>query len=156
MLEARQVLPEAQQMQVLESLAQMDIELAEKEGDKQFREEAIAVLQDVINQGWDTYETYDTLAILYQKQGNISAAENMVSSMLELYGEDYNIYKRYAFLEIDKQELKENESRDYTAFQEFYEKATQMYYAQLRDNNTDTEIQLLENVYAQVEEGGWF
>ena len=112
--------------------------------------------QDVINQGWDTYETYDTLAILYQKQGNISAAENMVSSMLELYGEDYNIYKRYAFLEIDKQELKENESRDYTAFQEFYEKATQMYYAQLRDNNTDTEIQLLENVYAQVEEGGWF
>ena len=76
--------------------------------------------------------------------------------MLELYGEDYNIYKRYAFLEIDKQELKENESRDYTAFQEFYEKATQMYYAQLRDNNTDTEIQLLENVYAQVEEGGWF
>ena len=156
LLEARQVLPEAQQMQVLESLAQMDIELAEKEGDKQFREEAIAVLQDVINQGWDTYETYDTLAILYQKQGNISAAENMVSSMLELYGEDYNIYKRYAFLEIDKQELKENESRDYTAFQEFYEKATQMYYAQLRDNNTDTEIQLLENVYAQVEEGGWF
>ena len=35
----------------------------------------------------------------------------------------YNIYKRLAFLEIDKQEQKQNRQRDYRSFEEYYEKA---------------------------------
>ena len=66
-----------------------------------------------------------------------------------------NIEKRAAFLEIDKQEQKANKNRDYTAFAEYYEKAEKMYYEQLKNNDTDAEMDLLENVYQQVRSGGW-
>ena len=70
-------------------------------------------------------------------------------------GEDYNILKRYAFLEIDRQEKLENENRDYTKFAEYYQKASQMYEEQLQNNQTDPEMELLDHVYQQVQAGGW-
>lgn len=153
--EAGSSLPLENQMRVLENLAQVNIELAEKSGQEQFRTEAISVLNEIVAQGWDTYETYDTLAILNEKQMNLSEVERVLETMLKLYGEDYNIYKRFAFLEIDKQELLENMARDYGRFQEYYEKSTQMYFEQLQNNDTDTEMQLLDHVYEQVKTGGW-
>ena len=51
--------------------------------------------------------------------------------------------------------MKANEERDYSAFLEYYEKAEKMYYDQLKNNDSDEEMQLLENVYQQVENGGW-
>ena len=75
--------------------------------------------------------------------------------MITNYGDDYNIEKRFAFLEIDQQEMKANEERDYSAFLEYYEKAEKMYYDQLKNNDSDEEMQLLENVYQQVENGVW-
>ena len=62
---------------------------------------------------------------------------------------------RYAFLEIDRQELLPNRERDYGTFASYYEKASQMYYAQLEGNDTDPQMQLLENAYQQVLAGGW-
>ena len=35
------------------------------------------------------------------------------------------------------------------------EKAEKMYYEQLKNNDTDAEMDLLENVYQQVRSGGW-
>ena len=75
--------------------------------------------------------------------------------MMEKFGEDYNIYKRYAFLELDKQELKSNKERNYQTFSQYYRSAVNLYYDQLTDNNTDAEMQLLENLYQQVVAGGW-
>ncbi|MCB7303952.1 protein kinase [Bariatricus massiliensis] len=155
LLAARNTLPIQNQIQILEELAQTDIELAEREEDNSFRREAAEILQEVINQGWDSYDTYDTLVILYEKQGELDEAYTMLEIMEQLYKADYNIYKRHAFLEIDRQELKDNSDRDYNKFEEYYEKADKMYYEQLKDNNTDTEMQLLDSVYKQVKEGGW-
>ena len=142
-------------MQVLERLAQIDIELADKSGNSDYRKEAINVLLGVEAQGWATYDTYDTLAVLYEKQGQLDMARQAADTMLEKYGEDYNIYMRYAFLEIDAQELLANTSRDYTQFVQYYEKALQLYTEQQSDNNVDSEMELLKNLYAQVVEGGW-
>ena len=80
------------------------------------------MMQEVIDQGWDTYETYNNLVILNEKQGNLTEAQNALDTMKEQFGDDYNIEKRAAFLEIDKQEQKANKNRDYTAFAEYYEK----------------------------------
>ena len=155
LIEARKTLPSENQMQVLERLAQIDIELADKSGNSDYRKEAINVLLDVEAQGWATYDTYDTLAVLYEKQGQLDMARQAADTMLEKYGEDYNIYMRYAFLEIDAQELLANTSRDYTQFVQYYEKALQLYTEQQSDNNVDSEMELLKNLYAQVVEGGW-
>lgn len=155
LLEAKEALPMERQMQILERLAKIDIELADKSGNDNYRQEAVDALLEVETQGWATYDTYDTLAVLYEKLEQLDLARQAADTMLEKYGEDYNIYMRYAFLEIDAQEFLENAERSYAAFAKYYEKAIELYYEQLSDNNEDSEMKLLENLYEQVEEGGW-
>lgn len=154
LLEARENLKEENQMVILEHLIQVDLDLADK-GQTELLGEAAGLLEETAARGWDTYATYDNLAIVYQKQGDIKRAAETLDQMGSLYGDDYNIEKRRAFLEIDRQQLKKNEDRDYTEFASFYQKAVQMYYEQLENNDTDAEMQLLENVYQQVVNGGW-
>ena len=153
--EARKNVSIDHQMLILERLIQADIDLAENASDRQYRDEAIAVLQEVIEQGWDSYDTYNNLVILNEKQGYLDNARSALAEMEKLFGEDYNIYKRYAFLEIDIQALKNNSQRDYRTFEKYYQKAVSMYQGQMKDNNTDAEMGLLDNVYQQVKAGGW-
>lgn len=155
LLEAKKEIPISNQMLILERLAQVDIDLADLMGDSSYREEAIAIFEEIIEQGWDTYSTYDNLAILNEKQGCLDKTMQILEKMKEKYGIDYNYYKRCAFLEIDRQELKDNMDRDYESFAEYYRKAVQMYQEQLKDNDTDMEMELLDNVYMQVQSGGW-
>ena len=75
-------------MQILENLAQIDIDLADRSGNGQYRQEAIDVLGEIVSQGWDTYDTYDTLAVLYEKQGQLDSARQTVDTMMEKFGED--------------------------------------------------------------------
>lgn len=104
LLEAREALPIENQMILLQRLIQADMDLAERSGNDSYREEAAVLLNQVIEQGWDTYETYNNLVILSEKQGRLQEAEQYLNQMAQKFGEDYNIYKRLAFLEIDKQE----------------------------------------------------
>ena len=153
--EAQGILPVENQMLILERLVQADIDLADMSGDSAYREDAVETLHQIIAQNWESYDTYDNLAILNEKLGNLDEVENVLIEMQSLYGEDYNILKRYAFLEIDRQEKLENENRDYTKFAEYYQKASQMYEEQLQNNQTDPEMELLDHVYQQVQAGGW-
>lgn len=152
--EAANVLPVEKQMMILERLAQVDIDLAD-EGQTGLREEAIEIENSIIEQGWESYTTYNNLVILNQKQGNLEEAEQILNEMEDRYGDDYNIEKRFAYLEIDYQERKDNRNRDYSKFAAYYDKAEKMYYDQLKNNQTDTEMQLLEHIYQQVRSGGW-
>lgn len=153
--EARDALPAAKQMMILEQLVQINIDFAERTGDAEYQNEAIELLNEVIEQGWDTWQTYDNLVLLRQKQGDLEGAGQQLAEMQEKYGDIYQIYKRYAFLEIERQEQSINENRDYEKFAEYYRKAVELYHDQLKDNNTDMEMELLEDVYQQVLEGGW-
>lgn len=155
LLEARRNLPMENQMLVLERLIQADVDLGAGETGSMYQEEAIALLSEVISQGWDSYATYDNLVILYDKQGSLSLAKETLKKMEEMFGADYNIFKRYAFLEIDAQELKENSMRDYRMFAQYYEKAVRTYAEERQGNQSDTEMGLLMQVYQQVKGGGW-
>lgn len=148
-------LPVENQMILLQRLIQADMDLAERTGNSTYAAEAAALLQQVIEQGWDTYDTYDNLVVLHERMGNYQEAKNYLDQMVKKFGEDYNIYKRLAFLEIDYQETKSNAQRNYQTFAEYYQKAEKMYQEQLKNNDTDEEMQLLQNVYQQVAAGGW-
>lgn len=152
--EAADVLPIAKQMIILERLAQVDIDFADS-GQESLRKEAIAIEERIIELGWESYTTYNNLAVLNQKEGNLEETKRILNEMLERYGDDYNIEKRLAYLEIDYQEQEDNSNRDYSQFAAYYDKAEKMYYDQLKNNQTDTEMQLLENIYQQVRNGGW-
>lgn len=155
--EAREVLPVGSQMLVTERLIQADIDMAdERPGDDgAYLEEAVGLLEEVVVRGWDSYDTHNNLVVLYERQGELGKAHGELEKMEALFGEDYNLLKRRAFLEIDAQEQKENAKRDYAAFARYYEKAVQLYKEQPEGSRSDTEMGLLEHVYRQVEEGGW-
>lgn len=155
LLNAKSQLPAQQQMVILERLVQVDIDLAEQTEESWYRKEAIDVLWQIIDNRWASYEDYDNLAILYQKQGDLTQVANVLQQMIDLYGKDYNIYKRYAFMEAERQNALSQELRDYSQFNDYYQQAETMYYDQLKDNDTDAEMGLLENVYAQLRAGRW-
>ncbi len=155
LLEARKTLPKQNQMVILEKLVQADINLADETGDPMYHSEAIRLLQEIIDNNWAAYEDYDTLAILYQKQNNLMQVADTLQTMEELYGADYNIHKRYAFLEVEWQNLLPQEDRDYNQFSIHCDQAESMYYAQMKDNNTDAEMDLLADVKTQLRQGGW-
>lgn len=148
LLEGVETLSTLHQMIVLERLIQVDIDI----NTPVYQQEAIEKLQQVIDNNWDSYDTYDNLVILYQKLNQYDKVEENLDYMLKTFGEDYNIYKRYAFLEISLQEAKENSQRDYQQFEEYYQKAKDLY----QENSTnDPEMALLDSVYQQVVSGGW-
>lgn len=155
LLEAEQEVLTENQLSVLEELIQTDIDLANNTGEDSYRLEAIEKLNKIINWGWDTLQTYNNLVVLYEKTGELDEAAVVLSKMQDLYGDSYQVYKRYAFLEIDKQELLPNEDRSYDQFDQYYRKAVQLYEERKDYNDTDQEMQLLENVCEQVKEGGW-
>lgn len=152
LMEAEASLPLENQMMILERLAQVNIDLAESTGLGKYRDEAIKNFQKIIENGWESYDTYNNLVILFQKQGNLDQAEKYLKTMEESYGEDYNIYKRHAFLEIDRQKKLKNDARNYKKFEEYYEQATELYED---EEETDIEMDLLNQLYEQAEKGGW-
>lgn len=142
------------QLLIFERLAQTYIDLQDRTGDASYGEKAVSILQDIVAHGWGTYVTYNNISILYQKMGRLDEAGDMLQQMLELNPESYNTYKRLAFLEVDRQNRKENADREYTEFVAYYEKAKE-YYAEAGVAGGDTEMQLLDNLYQQLVEGGW-
>ena len=105
---------------------------------------------------WENYNTYNNMIILYHKIGEIDNAFKTADLMIQKYGEDYNIYKRLSFLELDVQSLKANESRDYSIFLDYYNKANDLYKRNLKNNKNDMEMIHLDEAVDVLEEGGWF
>lgn len=147
--EAVDSLPVTYQMTLLERLIQVNIDLNTDAS----RKEALTYLQQVIDNNWDSYDTYDNIVVLNMKLKDYDQVTNTLDYMLKTYNEDYNIYKRYAFLEIDLQEAKDNSQRSYQQFEKYYLKAKELY--QDSKSSNDTEMALLDSLYQQVERGGW-
>lgn len=155
MEEARTKVGLENRLLIYERLAQTYIDLQELTSQDSYGQSAVSTLQDVVSQGWGTYLTYNNIAILYQKMGQFDEAQDTLDQMLELYAENYNTYKRLAFLEVEKQNQKENTDRQYADFVQYYEKTKELFEAD-QSGGQDVEMQLLDKLYGQLEEGGWF
>lgn len=153
--QAAEAVSEDNRAVVLEQLAQTYIDLGDLNGSRDIYLQAIDCLNQIAELGWDTYVTHNNIGILYQRIGEYEQAQQEFTSMLEKYGEDYRTYKRLAFLEIDKQSVKENRSRDYTQFLAYYQKAKELFADSGARQDSDMEMQLLEQAYAQLKEGSW-
>lgn len=140
---------------ILELLAQVYIDLGELTRDTEYDQRAIEQLQEIVGLGWDTYLTHNNIGILYEKIGAFEAAGQEYRNMLVLYGEDYRIYKRLAFLELDIQAARENGDRDYTQFLEYYNAAEGLFSGIDVHSDPDMEMSLLKQTYEQLKEGNW-
>lgn len=135
-----------------ERLAQMYINLETNTNDLQYSEKAIAVFQDIINNGAASYQTYVNLIILYEQIEDFEKAYETVDKAIDLYGDNYISYKRLAFLQVDEQAGREIKERDYHEFEQSYKTAMELYQSA---GVEDSEMVLLEKLYMELVQADW-
>ena len=128
---------------------------AELTQDSSYNVLAIETLNETISMGWGTFDVYINLALLYENVGMYDESYSTLNTLLKQYGDNYAVYKRLAFLEIDIQAEQDSDQRDYSSFLEYYEKAGQLFAVSGKQIDQDMEMQLLENTYDTLVSGGW-
>lgn len=153
--EASEELTMSNRLLIYERMVETYIKLGELEKDDAYYVEAIDVMKNIINMGWDTYLTYSNTIVLYQRIGDIVAAREWALKMCDRYPDHYVSYMRLAFAEVEEQNARTEGERNYQNFVFFYEEAKKRYQKQTSGNVTNAEMQLLENVYQQLIDGNW-
>ena len=157
--EALSVLPSDYQVTLMERLAQVYIDYSDLvgSGNTQDRdtycEKAIALFRQMEDRGYATFTARYNIAILYEKMGRYDESMAQLNAMLDIYPDNYNLYKRMAFVELDVQAAKANEERDYHEFESRYKKALELY--QNHAGGEDMEMLSLEQLYEDVLSNGW-
>lgn len=128
-------------------------EKADTSQSETYYEMALARFKDLYEKGYSTEQMMENIAILYQQTDRLDEAQAMLLDMADKYPEDYKPYKRLAFLEADRQQKKENINRDYSQMKKYYDQAAALY--EQSGNDSDTEIQMLENMIQDLKKGGW-
>ena len=131
---------------LIESMADMYA----RKGDYQ---NAATYLSKLKNMGDISLRTYSNIAIVYQNMGDMSNARTYLNEMFDTYPNEYESYMRYAMFEADEQSRLPNESRNYSDFAKYYNKAVELYQNAKAD---DVEMKKLSSMAEQLKSGGWF
>ncbi len=131
---------------LIESMADMYA----RKGDYQ---NAATYLAKLKNMGDISLRTYSNIAIVYQNMGDMSNARTYLNEMIDTYPNEYESYMRYAMFEADEQSRLPNESRNYSDFAKYYNKAVELYQNAKAD---DVEMKKLASMAEQLKSGGWF
>lgn len=113
---------------------------------------ALNLFQSIYDSGRVTYQLQQNMAILLEDMQRFEEAETLLLQMAQSYPQRYEVYKRLAYLEADKQQSMENEDRDYGKMKEYYEEAEERYDESIQD----TEMQMLDGMMQELKDGGWF
>lgn len=109
----------------------------------------------LMEHGYASFQVMENLAILYQQINELDEAEQILVKMEEKYPGNYIIYKRWAFLEADKQQKMPNEERNYQKMKQYYERAVELYENSNKQSD-DAEMQMLSAMMEDLRSGGWF
>ena len=131
---------------LIESMADMYA----RKGDYQ---NAATYLAKLKNMGDISLRTYSNIAIVYQNIGDMTNAKKYLNEMIDAYPNEYKSYMRYAMFEADEQSRLPNESRNYSDFAKYYNKAVELYQNAKAD---DVEMKKLSSMAEQLKSGGWF
>lgn len=152
---AREELPTENQALILEQIVQTYIDLNAMTTKEDYLQDALGVLEQIIFNGWGSYNTHNNIAVIKEQLGDYDGAETELQKMLTEYGEAYDVYKRLALLEIQKQNKRALSERDYHLFADYYEQAETLYTQSGKEKDSDMEMAVLEQAYKQVEAGNW-
>ena len=131
---------------LIESMADMYA----RKGDYQ---NAATYLAKLKNMGDISLRTYSNIAIVYQNIGDMTNAKKYLNEMIDAYPNEYESYMRYAMFEADEQSRLPNESRNYSDFAKYYNKAVELYQNAKADY---VEMKKLSSMAEQLKSGGWF
>lgn len=152
---AEKELPRENNIGVLEELAQTYSDLGRSTEKNEYYKKALSVFKQIEAQGMGDYNTGCNIAVLYQNMGDYENAKEKLKQVLKTYGDDYRVYKNLAFLEVAVQGETAEDSRNYSKFKEYYDKAKELYQKQLSANANDVEMDRLDELYQQAIDSGW-
>lgn len=118
---------------------------------QEYYEKALAMFKRVYDGGYVTYQLRQNMAILYENMDRFDEAEDTLKQMAQDYPERYEVYMRLAYLEADRQQMKENVDRDYVKMYEYYEKAKELY----EGKEQNMEMDMLDTMIQEIRDGGW-
>ena len=101
--------------------------------------------------GYDRPYIYRNLAIIYQENGNLSDAENILLRMKEKYPDDYTVYLQLAWVHMEKEGKKYEYSRNYNKVLEYHNLAIK--FAPQGESSAD--IMQLSNKISELRIKGW-
>ena len=153
--QAREALPAENQALIYEQLVQTYIDLNMLTEEKSYLQDALGTLGQIVANGWGSYNTHNNIAVMKEQLEDYAGAEAELQKMLSEYGETYDIYKRMAMIEIQKQSKRELANRDYHLFAEYYDKSEALFAQSGKEKDSDMEMAVLEQAYRQVEAGNW-
>ncbi len=141
--------------QLCERQAQICVDAAEESGSESeaYIVRAVGLFEKIIDSGFSTLTERLDLAISLQRLGEYEKAGEVLLKTADIY-QSYLVYKRLAFLELDRQLTLPNESRSYKLFGEYYDKCKKMY-QESTENGSDMEMDYLDMSYAEAVEKGW-
>lgn len=139
---------------LMEALAEDYLIRGKEAGSEEDRVRALNQYIALYNMGDRTLRVMGNIGILYRETGKIQEAQTMAELLLEQYPKDYQGHKLLAFLELDKQQKKENSQRNYDNFRICYENAKKLYEKQKQQE--DEEMELLRQMYEDLAAGGWY
>ena len=150
--EALEKLPAGNQITLIERMAQVYIDYSDLTDRDENYKKAIALFDRMEDMGYATFSSRYNAAVLYHMMGNVTKAETRLEDMLLLYPDNYIIYKRMAYVELDIQNQRVNGKRDYHSFQNYYNQALSLYQ---RNAQEDMEMLSLQQMYNDVVANGW-
>ncbi len=151
----REGLDERDCLPVQERLVQAYSDGAQISGDAGYYQEAVLVLDEIIDAGYDTLATWLNKGVAQQGLGDYEAARSTFTAAQEKFPETYLTYKRLAFLEYEAQSQIDSSSRDYTLFGQYAEKCLALYRGQGTELVQDSEADYLETLVEELRALGW-
>ena len=118
---------------------------------QEYYEKALDMFKRVYDSGYVTFQLWQNIAILYENMDRFDESEDTLMQMAEDYPERYEVYMRLAYLEADRQQMKENVDRDYVKMYEYYEKAKEKY----EGKEQNMEMDMLDTMIQDLRDGGW-
>ena len=140
---------------VLERMAQVYGDYGQLTQDTAYTEAAVKALDEIITSGFGTLVEWLDKAVFLQSLGRYEEAEDCLLEADKLYTDNYLIYKRLAFLEIDGQASLDTKQRDYHDFESYFNKCDELYRKSGTKSEIDMEMEYLYQVYDEVVVKGW-
>ncbi len=151
----REQIEKDKRLALLEHLVQAYSDYGQLTKEEQYTREAIKILDEILISGYSTLAEWLNKAVLLQSIQEYEQARNCLIEAQEKYPNNYLIYKRLAFLEMDVQAFLEVEKRDYTIFKQYFTVCDALYQTRITTSELDMEMEYLYQIYDEVVMKGW-
>ena len=151
-------LPIEQTAQIRENLIKANIALGNLTGERLYYDSALEELCQMSDMGWNNYQNDMNIAVLLDLTGQLEAAKEQLLNMADNAEYEYYrylIYIRLAFCEAGLQNQIVNEDRDYSLFDEYYQKAAAAYEDYVKNGASDPEMERLSQLREEMVRLGW-